>query len=198
MPQVGPIPTLQVLASIQASIQGASGTNSNPLLGNRTVPQIGAGISQNFANLTSPPAGTIAASQCKYYPLASIAASGTQTLDLSAASANLLGNAAATFGTGLWMVFWYLPTVASTVGVSLGLTVQASSVTIGNNGGGSNQWLGFLNAAADAIVLHPGDIVGGIRTGATSWVIDGTHLDVLITNNDGTNAAQIVLLALGV
>ena len=194
MAAANPIPTLNVSMGIQATLGTILGTptiTGTPNASGISPP----GITQSWQNSASLTGGAQYADQILYTTVA-ITASGTVIQNVAGTFTNLLNVASATFGTGLSGLYWFLPTVAQAAAVGVTIAVQASSVTIGNTA--SQQFLGpFLNAAS-AVKLFPGDIVGGIRTGATTWLAtSGATQNLLFTNNDVTNAATVICFYIG-
>lgn len=190
MSATNPISTLNVSLSATALIQqaiGAAGILGSPTVTPSSFTQ--PGVSQNFQNLSTLPSNVQFADQVLYEKL-TIASSGTTTKDLSASFTNVIGVSGATFGTGISGIIWFLPTVAQAANYGITITVQATSITIGNTA--STQFLGPLGSNASELTLYPGDISLNMRTGSTPWTVSSTAKSLLITNNDSTNAATLI------
>jgi hypothetical protein len=186
----GEVGSLNTVITIQAT---STGSTSDPILGSYTTPPIAAGNTQRYINTTSLPTGAILVNQCKCFAT-TIAASGTTTLDLSAANANILNNTAATFDKLVGGIFW-LPKTTDPVMTALAVAVQASSITIGNTASNQNDL--FMTNATSSFDLYPGRVVGWMETGTHTVAINGTQKSLLITNNDSSNAATLIIQLAG-
>jgi hypothetical protein len=189
----GPVPVLTATLSIQLQVSQAYSTDAVNGVRGITGP-VSLGRSIRFQNLTSLPTGDILASQVRLTTI-TVSASSSATYDLLTAAANVLGDATATFGKCKGVVFW-LPTVAEAPS-ALGITVQASSVNIGDVAASvSNDLILFKSLAAHEIVLATGDIVAALRS-QTYWLVDSTHKNIKVTNNDSSNVATLLVGFLG-
>lgn len=71
----------------------------------------------------------------------------------------------------------------------------SSSITV--FGGGSNDFQGPL-AAGNKPTLNPAEwFAFGKPSSVTGWTVDGTHKNVAVLNNDGTDAATVNVFILG-
>ena len=111
------------------------------------------------------------------------------TIDLSAAVANVLGNAAATlariFGAMLW-----LPAVAQ----NANLGCSSSGITVGD--AASNPLLLFGLGSTSTITLANGEMISWMTPSATGLVV-GTPKNFKIVNNDSVNNALPILAVVG-
>ncbi len=188
----GPITTLQGNFSFSYLF---TGTNTDLILGPITRSNIGLSLNQPFVNQTTPTAPAIKATQHKLYTVTVAAgAPGTTSLDLTAASANIINDATATFSKILAVAF-LMPTVTSALGVALGLTVQASDVDVGK--AVSNAANLFLLDNSSAIHLTPGLLVGCVDFAGTGFPLSGSVKALLFSNNDAVNAAKILMEVVG-
>jgi len=120
-----------------------------------------------------------------YIAQGSIAASGTLTLDLAGSLADVFG-ATITFTKIKGVYFDLLTTPAA-----------ASSVDFG--GAGSNTWVGFFGDASDVLTIRGGSNFSTYCPDATGYAVTaGTGDQLLLTNNDGANAAHYKLAIVGV
>ena len=192
MAVTNPIPTLTSTINLVASLQSIVG--SPGLTGATSISGLQPGWSQTFQNASSLQGNAQFADQI-YYNSLTLSASGTNVQSL-ASFTNLLGQASSTFGTGVSALFWWLPTIAQAAANNTTISVQASSVTIGNTA--SNQFLGPFGSAASKLTLFPGDINFSMRTNGTPWAVtSGSIQNMLFTNNDATNAATVFFFYLG-
>lgn len=187
-----PITSLQGQLAIQLAVNQAY--NTNTLLGAQGLTSpVGKGKTIQFTNQSSLPSGFILNDQVKIFTQ-TVTAGSNATLDLAAASANIIGDSAATFGR-LSGVFIWLPLI--TEAPELSLTVQASTVVIGDSGGAiTNDQLLWHNGATSESKLVPGQ---WIATGLSNsyLTVDGTHKNVYLVNSDGSNLATLIIGLIG-
>lgn len=151
--------------------------------------------SSTFALGTAAANAAVGGSDELYFAVLSIAGSGTQTLDLTSLSDVL--SASFSFARLKFLRFKLL---GSGEFAPDGLTAgtACSSVTIG--GAGSNANLMFMNSSTPTFVLN-----GGVAGEAITWesptaagkVVDSSHKNILVTNNDSGNTAKIVVYFVG-
>lgn len=116
----------------------------------------------------------------------SIAGGGTQTIDLR--SLTLLdGRTAQALARYKFLAFALLSTAQG--------GTACSGVSVGD--AATNAHALFLSDATAPFVLDNGDFILHGKTGAAGEVVDATHKDVLVTNNDGAVAAAFLLLGIG-
>jgi hypothetical protein len=70
-----------------------------------------------------------------------------------------------------------------------------SGVTIGN--AGTHPFLGFLGGTTPTITLGNGEALGWLSPSANGLAVSLTACNLLITNNDGSNAAAVQVTVLG-
>ena len=70
-----------------------------------------------------------------------------------------------------------------------------SGVTVGNAATNANKM--FLGAQSHTLVLGNGEAVAWVSPSAAGLAVDGTHLNVLVTNNDVVNSAAVQVTVLG-
>jgi hypothetical protein len=118
-----------------------------------------------------------------------VAHSSNATLDLMNFT-DLMDRAAQAFARIKFVAF-FLPSTAqdATVGT------DATSVTIGNSG--ANASLLFLGAAADTLTLKNGGWHMNNDPSAAGVLVDATHKDVKVVNNDTVEDANLVYLIIG-
>lgn len=83
----------------------------------------------------------------------------------------------------------------------LGVFIEHDAASISSGitvmGGGSDDFQGPL-AAGDKPTLAPGEwFAFGMPASSTGWTVDGTHKNIAIVNNDGTDAATVNVFILG-
>lgn len=117
-----------------------------------------------------------------------IAASGTLTLDLTNII-DAIERSAALFARIKMVGFFLLGTADDSAGTA------CSSVTIGN--AGSNAQKMFMTQGTYTFDLQNGECVFWATRQALGRTVDGTHKNVLITNNDGSNSAALQVMFAG-
>lgn len=73
----------------------------------------------------------------------------------------------------------------------------ASTITIGNAGVASNKWTPFSWAATTTLTFKPGEGIIMLAPTSTGLPVDGTHKQLLVTNDDGSHAATYEIGAFG-
>jgi hypothetical protein len=179
--------TLQATFGINANGSiAATGLNAAP--GSQPVESKTQAFSTSIAN-----ASAFGADLC-YMALLSIAASGNTTLDLTSLTG--IANDSVTFAKLKGYRFHLLGATETAPDGSTPGTA-CSSITVGNaaanahplNMGGTTPTFDVGNAG----IVQVGD---GRGTGF-SQVVDGTHKNIKILNNDGVNAAKVVVTIWG-
>lgn len=123
-----------------------------------------------------------------YSTILSIAASGTQTLNLQSLL-DVIGQT-----TNLVRIKGVLFQLLSTTDDSVNGTA-CSGVTVGNAGSDPNPM--FLGGGTMTFVLSNGDALGWQTPSANGLTVSSTVKNVLITNNDSVNAAAVQVTILG-
>lgn len=125
----------------------------------------------------------------------SVAGGGTTTIDLTAAIRNVVNDSTAT----LARIKGFLVRLLSTTDDATNGTA-ASSITLGNSG--ANDWTsqsgstGF-GSATSVFTVKNGSWMGFGNDDANGTVIDATHKNLKIANNDGAVAAAVELTFFG-
>jgi hypothetical protein len=134
--------------------------------------------------------GTTAAGQINEVgsKIFSIVASGTATVNLQAL-ADVLGQSADLVRVKGLMFQLLSATDDSDNGTA------CSGVTIGN--AGTHPFLGFLGGTTPTITLGNGEALGWLSPSANGLAVSSTVCNILITNNDGSNAAAVQVTVLG-
>ena len=125
----------------------------------------------------------------------SIAASSSTTIDMSAAITNLVNNSTATFARVKVIMIRLLSTTDDATNGTL-----AASITVGN--AASNQFIsqsgsGFLSSATSTEDIPNGGGRAFWCSNANGVVIDGTHKNLKIANNDAGLAAAVEVTLVG-
>lgn len=159
-----------------------TGTDYGPLLNGSTLAK-----TLNFG--TSVANGVSGGSDELVSYIVSIAAGGNTTLDLRSITdvMNQTGTVLARIKG--WMFRLLSTDDDSTIGTA------CSSVTIGN--AAANQQLLNLGAAAHTLTLNNGDCLCYLTPKSTGWVVDATHKDIKIVNNDGSVIAKVQVTFIG-
>ncbi len=112
-----------------------------------------------------------------------LAGGGTVAIDLSSFTVNPFSEPAQTFATVRVIYIEH-----STGSLSSGISAFAAVA--------GNSFQGPLSAAGTITLPAGGDLLWRSRT-VTGWVVDATHKNFYIVNNDGVNAATIRYLIAG-
>jgi hypothetical protein len=72
---------------------------------------------------------------------------------------------------------------------------NCSGVTIGN--AGTHPFVGFLGGTSQTFTLGNGEALGWLSPSANGLAVTSTAENILITNNDGSNAAAVQITILG-
>lgn len=125
----------------------------------------------------------------------SVAGGGTTTIDLTAAIRNVVNDGTAT----LARIKGFMVRLLSVADDATNGTA-ASSITLGNSG--ANDWTSQggstgLGSATSTFVVKNGSWMGFGNDDAAGTVIDATHKNLKIANNDGAIAAAVELTFFG-
>jgi hypothetical protein len=118
-----------------------------------------------------------------------ITASGTTTIDLTSFT-DCVGRTAQSFARVKFLFFRNVSLAQDpTYGGS------ASQVTIG--AAGSNPFVMNLGGTTPTKIVKLGEFDAWGTNGATGYTVSGTNKNILITNNDATNAASVEVVVIG-
>ncbi len=152
------------------------------------------GLNKSFSFTLGAGADAINEVYCAYRTLA---ASGTETLDLTA----LTGphGDSLVFARIKAIGIWLLGTADQDVGSPAAAQVDGnacSQIVVG--GAAANPWQAFFNTpATDKIKIASGGVFTLQERSATGWVTSGTNKNLLIANSDGAVEAHYILALLG-
>jgi hypothetical protein len=125
--------------------------------------------------------------------IVSVAGGGTATIDLQSVT-DLLQTAAQSFAR-IKSIRFHLLSSTLDAGDDATNGTACSSVTIGDAATNANAM--FLGAQDQTVTLPNGADIEYRDPGATGITVDGTHSDILITNNDGSVTAKVKVTITG-
>ena len=148
---------------------------------------------ERVLNYTFGTTGALKVDQ-QFHDWRTLAASGTENLDLSGVLTNKVYETAIVFAR-LFAVIFSLPDVAD-IPADLAATTQASSITIGGTVANVNKM--FFTDSSDALTLPKTGVFAVAVGDANGVTVTAATADIVkVTNNDGTNSAKYLVSFLG-
>jgi len=191
---LGVAPISAITGSVEHKITwSASQTPANSPTGASTIQNSETISRKSTYSATGAGANSINQAMRRFY---SIAGGGSTTIDLAAAVRNIVNDATATFARVKTISIRLL-----SIGDDATNGTAATSITIG--AAASNQFIsqasgrGFMGTTTSTFDIPNGGGLTFSCDNAAGVLVDGTHKDLKIANNDGSVAASVEIALLG-